>query len=359
VQGEDNQVIGMLKSRRSFLTAAATIGLGAAIASPLLAAPDTKKPRRNPRFIDVHHHFFPPQYVAAAAKAGQHLPPRLAKWSAQESLDVMDRSGVASAVISLINLTKAWDAGDPASRRSLARKCNEYGAKIVQNHTGRFGLFACLPMPDVDGSLEEIGYALDMLKADGIGLFTSYGDKWLGDAHFAPVFDELNRRKVNTFIHPYAPSCCARLLPGVNDNFIEFPQDTARAVMSLLFSGTLARHHDARLIFTHGGGPIPVLAGRVATLAATRSSALAKVAPDGIEAELKRLYYDTANAAYRPTMAALLDFAPISQVLFGTDYPSVAVKTNVEDFAKISLTRAQRHAIERGNAVRLMPRFAS
>ena len=140
-----------MSSRRQLLAAAAVLGWGAMMGSPLEAAPEAKKVSGElPRFIDIHHHFFPPQYVAAAAKAGQHLPPQLAKWTAQESLDAMDKSGVASAVISLINLAKAWEAGDPASRRSLARACNEYGAKIVKEHPGRFGLFACLPMPDVE-----------------------------------------------------------------------------------------------------------------------------------------------------------------------------------------------------------------
>jgi predicted TIM-barrel fold metal-dependent hydrolase len=211
-------------------------------------------------------------------------------------------------------------------------------------------------MPDVDSTLKEIEYALDVLKADGIGLNTSYGERWLGHADFKPVMDELNRRKAIVYVHPLAPQCCGNLMPGVPASFIEYPQDTNRAVMSLLLSTTLTRTRDIRWIFSHAGGAVPLLAGRINSLAKIQRTN-ADSLPDGIDFELKRLYYETANSAYAPNMAALLKYVPIGQVLFGSDFPYVAVTENVSDLGRAGLSVDDRKAIERDNALRLIARL--
>jgi predicted TIM-barrel fold metal-dependent hydrolase len=99
-----------------------------------------------------------------------------------------------------------------------------------------------------------------------------------------------------------------------------------------------------------------VLAGRIANASKGRKD-LAQIAPEGIEAELKKLHYDTANSAYAPTMAALLAFVPVSQVLFGSDYPYLTIAQNLDGFAALGLGGAERRAIDRGNAERLLPRL--
>lgn len=344
--------------RRRILASLAAFGLVAEVA-PLPAA---ERPKLT-RAIDTHHHCTPPAYLAGAeavaAKGGSPVPPPMRDWTIAKSLEQMEKYGIRSAVLSLINQPDIWLSGELAANRQLARQCNEYMATIVRDHPGRFGFFACVPLPDVEGSLAEIAYAMDTLKADGIGLFTSYGKKWPGDPAFADVFDELARRKAVAYFHPYAPSCCARLIPGVPDNFVEFPQDTARAVVSLLFNGRLAQHRTVKWLFSHAGGPIPMYGGRIATLAGSRFPNLHKIAPEGIEAELKRLYYDTANATYPATMHALLDYVPVSQIVFGTDYPYVEVEDDVSGFATLKLSASQRRAIERMNAERLLPRFGT
>ena len=241
--------------------------------------------------------------------------------------------------------------------RRLTRLANDHAVKVRSDHPGRFGIFAYVPLPDVDGTLKEIEYALDVIKADGIIISTSYGNKFLGDPDFKAVMDEFQRRRAIVYVHPSRPECCDTLTPNVPGSFTEYPQDTNRTVMSLLFSGTFTRTRDVRWIFSHGGAAVPLLAGRVNSLAKIQLKNQAQVLPDGIDFELKRLYYETANAAYAPNMAALLKFASVSQVLFGTDYPYVSVVENANDLVKVGLSAADLKAIENENAIRLMPRL--
>ncbi len=194
----------------------------------------------------------------------------------------MDKAGVLTALTSIT--TPALRFLDEAGARKLARECNEYTAKLVADRKGRFGMFAVMPMPSVEGTLHEIAYALDTLKADGIGLLTSYGDKWLGDPAFAPVLEELNRRKAGVYTHPTTANCCANL-------------DTTRTIASLVFSGTAARLADLRIIFSHGGGTLPFLAERFLRLPLNNRTLAARV-PNGVIAELRRFYYDTSAIAW-------------------------------------------------------------
>jgi predicted TIM-barrel fold metal-dependent hydrolase len=344
-------------TRRSILTSLAALGAASALGAPAAWAQgaSASAPSPQPHRIDVHHHFFPQFLLEAWQKAGVRNPPFVQNWKLETTLEQMDRGGVATAILSLpigLNLPDL----NAEQTRHLARVLNEYVTQAMKDHPGRFGLFAFVPMPDVEGTLREIEFALDVLKADGIGLNTSYGDKWLGHPDFKPVMDELNRRKAIVYVHPLAPHCCGNLVPSVPASFIEFPQDTNRAVMSLLLSTTLTRTRDIRWIFSHGGAAIPLLAGRIGSLSKFQRTNIDSL-PDGIDFELKRLHYETANAAYAPNMAALLKYVPVSQVLFGTDYPYVSVAENVSDLSKAGLSVDDLKAIERDNAVRLIARL--
>jgi predicted TIM-barrel fold metal-dependent hydrolase len=117
----------------------------------------------------------------------------------------------------------------------------------------------------------------------------------------------------------------------------------------------LRRWRDISWVFSHAGGTLPVLAGRIRTLVSYQVKNLAEVAPEGIDAEFRRVYYETANSAYKPTMDALLDYVPLKQVMFGTDYPYVSVTENVADFNALHLNAAQTRGISRDNALRLFP----
>src|SRR6266571_2512001 len=182
--------------------------------------------------IDIHHHFGPAVWVAEV-KGRPLLQPANTTWTPGKSIEDMDRGSVAASVISITN-PGLW-FGDKAVTSRLARACNEYAAKLVQDHPTRFGFFAAMPLPDVDATLKEIAYAYDTLKADGVGLFTSYNDTWLGNPAFRPVMEDLNRRNAVVHVHPTAANCCRELnyAPGVGPGTMEYGTDTTRAIRAL------------------------------------------------------------------------------------------------------------------------------
>jgi predicted TIM-barrel fold metal-dependent hydrolase len=306
--------------------------------------------------IDVHHHILPPDYVRAVGEdriGSLIVAGKTPEWTPQHSIEAMDRNGIKKAITS-ISAPGLW-FGDVNATRLLTRECNDYAAKIRLDHPGRFGVFASLPLPDVEGSLREIDYALDELKADGIGLLTNYDGKYPGDPQFAPVFDELNRRSAVVYFHPTEAPCCHMHNLGIPAATLEFPFDTTRAVTSLLFSGTFARCRNIRFVFSHAGGTIPFLAERIARLE-VRPEFRASV-PDGVMSELKRLYFDTALSANQLVFSALLKLVAPEQVLFGSDYPFAPESTmaaTVKGLSELGLPADVLLGIESLNAQRLL-----
>ena len=309
------------------------------------------------RFVDVHHHLATERYVELVsdeANLPAHQRRMLLNGTAAKSLEDMDRGGVRTSILSLTT-PGVWFGDDTAARR-LARELNEHFANVAGEHPGRYGLFAVLPLPDIEGSLREIDYALDQLKADGIGLYTSYRDKHLGDPSFAPVFEELNRRKALVYTHPVRPQCCSGLLPEITESAIEYGTDTTRTIASLVFSGAVSRWPNIRWIFSHAGGTVPFLIGRFIGLA--RSPQFAARLPQGVLPVLRGFYYDTAQVAHPGAMASLMKLVEISQVLFGTDFPFRSAADHVSGLGECGFTPEELSAIEHGNAARLLPRCA-
>jgi predicted TIM-barrel fold metal-dependent hydrolase len=303
-----------------------------------------------PYRIDVHHHLVPPAFIAEIGKDHPIEAPSR-NWSPARSIEDMDRAGVATAVTS-ITAPGLW-FGHVEQARRLARACNEYAADLSARYPRRFRIFACLPLPDIDGSLAEIDFAFGALKADGIALFTHYGDKWLGDPAFSPVFEELNRRGAVVYTHPITSQCAKNLVPDVPPQTIEYGTDTARAIASFVFSGSAFKYSDIRIIFSHAGGTMPFLVERFENLAQIFSKK--ERIPNGVVAELKRFYYDTAQSANPAAMGCLKHLVDVDQIVFGTDFPYRTAEKHVTGLRKCDFSDGELRAIERDNAVRLMP----
>ncbi|OGT80194.1 MAG: hypothetical protein A3H91_08010 [Gammaproteobacteria bacterium RIFCSPLOWO2_02_FULL_61_13] len=311
-----------------------------------------------PHRIDVHHHIVPPRWLAeegermfATAVNFDHV----AKWTPEMSLESMDRNGVATAITSVSTVIVRPD--DPAAASSLVRYCNEWAVKLAQDHPGRFGTFGLLPLPHIAESLKEIEYCADVLKVEGFKLQTSYKDKWPGDPAFAPVFDELNRRKAVIFFHPTAPDCCLKMIPGLHPPLMEYPFDTTRAIASLLFSGTFSRCPDISFIFTHGGGTLPMLAHRIVSLSQKNPELRAKLGGDAL-GQLQKLNFDIVSVTNKPAMSGLLALATASRCLFGTDTPYLTIDETIAELSWLGIGAADLKLIERDNALALMPTLA-
>ena len=339
-------------SRRFFLGSLAALGAAHVLPFGLAARSGPRPADAGAQVIDVHHHLMPPKYLEVARDAILRVSaiPQVVDWTIARSLDDMDKNGVRTAVVS-ISTPGVMFGGFKASRR-LARECNEYAAKMASEYPGRFGFFAAVPLPDQEGSLQEIAYALDSLHADGVGLLSNYDGKYLGDAAFAPVFEELQRRKAIVYAHPTFLSCCLNLA-GLHVSTEEFGFDTTRTISSLLYSGTLSRCPDVKFIFSHGGGTLPFLAGRIGA-AANRVSALL---PHGADYEFRKLHFDTASVTNLAAMAAMLKLVPASQVMFGTDFPWRAAGGSLHELRGLGLSEVDLRAIESQSAIGLFPRL--
>jgi 6-methylsalicylate decarboxylase len=339
-------------SRRGFMA-----GLGAAAAAATLPAPAVHAQART--LIDTHHHFYPPNYLQRQKEfeGRRNVPPfpGVFDWTAARAIENMDKNGVRTAVISLASTPGLWfDAGAEEAGK-IVRECHDFAARMRGDYPGRIGIFAPLSMMNTDATLKEIEYAFDTIKADGINLQSNYGDKWLGDAAYKPVLEELNRRKAVIYVHPLVAACCGRLSVGTFPAVIEVPHDTTRTVTSLLLSGAFKTYPDIKWIFSHAGGTIPMMAGRIAAFY-DRNPKFKETYPDGVLAEMAKLHYDTANATSAPAMAALLKIVSVSQVTYGTDWPYFPLDQN-KDLQKLGLSAADIAAIENGNATRLIPRL--
>ena len=331
-------------SRRGLLTGASALGvLGPAMGQALGAT----KPFR----IDVHHHIAPPAWVDMLKKAKLDTPP-VVKWSPGQSLEDMEKGGIATAMTSPTTPQVGFLPAADAAR--VARESNEYARKMADDHPGRFGMFAMLPMPYPDESLKEIAYALDTLHADGIGMLTSYGDKWLGNTQFQPVFDELNRRKAVVYTHPTSPNCCVNLMPPVPDYAVEWGADTTRTIIDLIFSGASRRYANISFIFSHGGGVLTAVAERLQIQMLRIPPFAGKITHDQVQHELNRFFYDTAQVANAVTIEALAQLVPPSQIVFGSDFP---YRTSAETASGLAARFKGEvlRGIERENAVRILP----
>jgi len=297
--------------------------------------------------IDVHHHVVPPQFIS-----GTPMP--VAVPTTEQQLGNMEELNVQAAVVSIT--PRILDA-NPGHIRKVVRECNDHMASLVREHPASFGCFAALPLPDVDGALEEIAYAYDVLKADGIGLFSNQGLRYLGDPTFEEVFAELNRRKAVVSVHPAHCEAPEETHLETPDAIVEYTFDTTRAVVNLLYNGTLERNPDVRMIFSHGAGAAPYLLTRISGLDSNPKSQV----KDAVKA-MKALYYDTTSATMHCTLRCIQELSDVSHVVWGTDMPFLhgeRLREEIHHWEDYPGWDARaKETIERENALRLLPSLA-
>lgn len=360
--GQGEESCGCCLGRRQFLGGLTALAAGALLPGRMLAG---QLPISDQRRIDIHSHYAPPTWATiVSAKKSQGLfgganPIRpFMDWTPAKLIEQMDQAHVATSFLSITTPGIWFGAKDsPVDQtRRLARECNEFGAKMRADYRGRFGQFAVLPLPDVEGSLHEVEYALDMLKVDGFGLLSHYGEVYgqmlLGEPAFAPVFEELNRRKAIVYVH-------RKISP---EPYEIFGWDIHRTILSLLRrsgQGNNAdnggpRYPDIRFIFSHAGGTMPFLVERTSAPTDTSSA----VGPNPQLNALSRFYYDTGHSNNTRTLTELKKIIPVSQIMFGTDYPYTNVSNEVRGLEECGVfNEDELRAIRYENAIRLLPKY--
>jgi 6-methylsalicylate decarboxylase len=310
--------------------------------------------------VDLHQHVIPDFYWEASNEngnaAGGITPPR---WSLDAAIAYLDEAGIDVAVPSIS--TPGVHFGDDAAARTLARRVNEYLADLKRQRPDRFGGFASLPLPDVDGSLEQLEYALDALELDGVSMMTNADGSYLGDSRFDPIFAELQRRAAVVFVHPTAsPDPIAHTF-GLPDSLLDYPVDTSRAIAKLHYSNTFARTPSIKYVFAHAGGTIPYVASRFAIVDQMNVIPGAQLRGTFADA-LPRLHWDTASAFSDPVLHMLRSITGLANVVFGTDYPyphdaiSIAGLRQLRNTAE--LDDGERRGVLGESAARLIPRLA-
>ena len=309
--------------------------------------------------IDIHAHFLTKSYLDAMRAAGvdsvDGFP--FPDWSEESALRLMDQWGIQTQILSISAPGIDFVTGEAA--RKLAHTINEELAGIIARHPGRFCGFGILPLPDVDGSLREIEHALDGLQLEGIVLYTNFGGIYPGDSRLDPVFEEFNRRKTVTYVHPVAPLEFDVSRFGYPAATLEYPFDTTRMITNLVSSGTMRRFPDFRMIVSHGGGTLPFLVPRIARH--TTRFARVSVTADQIIADFKTFYFDVTAVSHPHAIDALLAIANKDRLLYGSDHPFMlqsAILQGIEFLnSSPKLDEATRRAIGYQNAQRLFPRL--
>ncbi|MFG3205335.1 amidohydrolase family protein [Streptomyces sp. NPDC048192] len=311
-----------------------------------------------PDRIDVHQHIVPPAWARALAQRGLDSGGwAIPAWSAESAIEMMDQQGISTGILSVTSPGVYLADGETREAKSLARDVNEYGAQMAQEHPGRIGHFASVPLPDPDAATEEAVHALDVLGADGVVLMSNARGRYLGDPDFDPLWAELDRRSAVVFVHPAQPPMS--LLPGTPAPLADYVFDTTRTALNLVLNGTMKRYTKVKVILSHGGGFLPYAAYRFSGLTATVVDRSQN--PDDIIRDLKRFYFDTALSASPSALPALLAFAEPGHILYGSDWPFAPKEAgtyyNQYLEAYPDLSPAQMHAINRANAEALFPRL--
>ncbi len=313
--------------------------------------------------VDVHTHFIPQSYLDALAAFG--VSPKevgfpLAPWSTQERLDLQDRNGIQTEMISLSSPGLRFFPPDRAA--TLCRGFNDELAELVRAHPRRFGGFTTLPLPDVDAALTEIARSHDELGLDGIVLMSNYDGHYPGDPKFAPVLEELNRRRAVVFVHPTETVGNAHLTFGYPAPMVEYPAETTRTVVNMLDTETISRFPQIRWILSHGGGTLPLLIPRLQELFPWKRKLDVEATRRKVAEQVASLYFDMAIVCYEAPLLAIRASHPADRLMMGFDlpfYPADQIAVAKENVAAFDgFTDVEKRAIDYGTAHELFPRVA-
>ena len=314
--------------------------------------------------IDVHTHFIPDSYLSELDSIGittKEIGFPMARWVESERLELMDRNDIQTEVLSLSSPALRYFTGPKAA--SVGRSLNEELKGIVDGHPTRFGGFAILPLPDVDASLKEIEYTFDQLKLDGVAVMTNYDGIFLGNPKFAPVLDELNRRKAVMFVHPTEGPSNDILVQGYPAPAFEYPAESTRMVVSLIDSDTITRCPALKIIVSHGGGTLALIKPRLAVLLPWKRKEDPQAGAERVNAAIDSLYFDTAIVNYPASLAAIHAMHDVSKILTGYDlpfFPAPEIATSLKNLEAFpGYSAADRDMILSGNALTLIPRLAA
>lgn len=308
--------------------------------------------------IDVHFHHIPPFYADAVYAAGRGPAiGRYPEWTPELALDLMDRSQIQVALTSLAQPGVGF--GTQSTAELLARRCNDYAAELIARWPKRFGAFATVPMWSIEGALREIAYCLDDLGFEGVSLFASYGERFLGDAGLDPVLEALDDRSAVVFVHPgLHPSSATIALPWPGF-MMEYLFDTTRAVVNLIFTRAIERYPRIRFVLPHAGGVVPYFAWRL-SVSPMIDKRLPQLSREQVLTDLAHFWYDNALAPGEQTFGALDHVAKPEQVVFGSDFPfanSRVIAESIRTHESGFHSRERLAAIDRSNALELFPKL--
>lgn len=295
--------------------------------------------------VDIHHHVRAPGSAASRPE-----------WSLQPGIDQMDANGIGWAVTYAGAVNDGIDRAGTAGTQ--ARRINEFSAAIAADHPGRFGTYASLPMLDPDACLAEIAYAHDELRCEGFSMSTCYGDLWLGDPLFQPIFEELDRRRAVVFVHPVDSACSSLGYESgiVTGAWLEWPTNTARTILSLMLNGVIRDCPNIRFVFCHGGGVMSMIVSRVAGFTGwpvIGRRRLEELFPVSIEEQFATLYFDMAQAFAPENFHALSRMVPASHMMFGSDHDNFDISHSVQRADALNLDPDTYDGLCRANALRL------
>ena len=302
------------------------------------------------------------RYPAVSAAGGDPSGWIVPNWSPEEDATFRTKHGITTSILSLTS-PGAPILKDPEEAAKLSRRANEYCAKIRDADPGSYGFLAALPsLMDKSLALQEIAYALDVLKADGVTVFTRYGPghHYLGHPDFVEIWDELDKRQAVVFVHPTHPVDTTPFSPKLPQSVIEYPFETTKTAVDLILSHCLRDHPNCKIILSHSGGTLPYLANRPGGGLTYISKGLT---PAEFVEDARKFYFDTAVSGGEYTLMVLEKFAKPSHILYGSDFPyahSPSIDFHTAGLDRFPFkNREMLQEINHKNALALFPRLAA